>query len=405
MVNTCNFKIDTQCPQCGAPVVLGEADCIIKCDFCRTRHILHAHPFPCYYIEPRKEKNTKSRIIYIPYWRFKGLEFSLGEKKPEFKVVDHSCRAVRDDRFPVSLGFRSQTQTLKFFHQTLPGFFRPPDITQKDMLKRISEEDTAKKKVHIGEILSLIYMPFFQDNDMIIDGLSGKILAEEPAGALPDQKTIEIHRKFTPGLCPNCGWDLNGKTTSFVLHCTHCEQFWLIHHDKLNTIKVTVEHIEKNTDIMMPFWRFQIKFKTLALSTYAHLITFANLAKAVQKEDEKQPVYFYIPAFKINPKLFLRIGRQATMAQINVSAMGEWPKADFHPADISIEEGFQAVFPMLMEICANKRETWAVLKHERLKLSAFSLSYLSFQKSGSEFIQNTLKTTLPASSLRFGEKL
>ncbi len=404
-MNACNFKIDMQCPQCGAPVVLGETDCMIKCDFCSTRHILHAHPFPCYYMEPRKEKNPGSRVLYIPYWRFKGLEFSLGEKRPEFRVIDHSYRAVRDAQFPVSLGFRSQTQTLKFYHKTLPGIFQGPDISQKEMLKQISNEDTAGKKVHIGEILSLIYMPFFQDKSTLIDGLSGKILAEQPAGWEPDQKSIKVHRTFTPGLCPNCGWDLKGKTTSFVLHCPNCEQFRLIYHNNLNTIKVMVEDIEKHADIMMPFWRFQVKFKTLALSTRAQLIQFANLAKAIQKEDEKQLVYFYIPAFKINPKLFLRIGRQATMAQINVSERESLPKADFHQADISLEEGFQAVFPMLMEICANKKETWAVLKQERLKLTSFSLSYLSFKKSGNEFIQNTLGTTLPVNSLRFGEKL
>ncbi len=341
-------------------------------------------------------------MVYVPYWRFKGLEFTLGDKRPGFRVIDHSHRAVKINDFPVSLGFRSQTQSLKFIQKEVAGSFLTPDITQKEIIGQIS--GSSEKKIHIGEILSLIFMPFYRDKDRLIDGLSGKIL-EKSLILASDQKRPNVHHIVTPSLCPNCGWALKGRTTSLVLHCTHCERVWLIHRKKLNSIKFRVADIHEKTDILIPFWRFSIMFKNLELSTFAQLIKIANLSKVIRKSDETQRLYFYIPAFKINPKLFLRISKQTTLAQMAFLKMTALPKIDFLPADLSLEEGFQAVFPLLMELCANKKETWAVLKTEQLKLTSFDLTYLGFQKAGSEYVQDTLCASLPVNSIRFGQKL
>ncbi len=71
------------------------------------------------------------------------------------------------------------------------------------------------------------------------------------------------------------------------------------------------------------------------------MIKIANIPKVVKEEHEKQPLYFYVPAFKINPKLFLRIGKQITLAQIEpAQQIRKIPKIRFHPADLPLEEGF-----------------------------------------------------------------
>ncbi|MFH2092662.1 MAG: hypothetical protein ABIJ31_09890 [Pseudomonadota bacterium] len=399
-----NFQIELECPQCGAPVVLDETECIIQCNFCRTRHILQSYPYPCYYIEPGQDnKYAKLQVTYIPYWRFKGLEFTLGGPQSNFRIIDHSYLAVDKNGVPPSLGLRSQTQKLKFIKKKITGSFLPPGITRKDILRQIAGK--ADQKAHIGEILSLIFMPFYQDTDSVYDGLSGEKIDLHPSELLADKQSPAIHLDFTPALCPNCGWDLKGETDSLVLSCNNCMRFWLVHKKKLNNITPLFYGLGPKTDMLLPFWRFQIESKVLDCSTHAHLITMANLSKVIRKTDETHPLYFYIPAFKINPKLFLRIGRQTTLAQIEPAKTSRLPATDLYPVNLSLEEGFQAVVPLLLDLCTHKEETWNLLKNEKPEAKSFCLIYLSFRAAGNELIQDNLGVALPANSLRFGRNL
>jgi len=392
-----------QCPQCGAPVVLEETECIIQCRFCRTSNIMHTNPYPCYYMEPGQKKYAGLPIAYVPYWRFKGLEFSLGRKQPGFRVIDRSYLAVNEKGLPVSLGLRSQTQKLKFVQKGISGSFLAPAITRKEMLKRIA--GGGEKKVHIGEVLSMVFMPFYRDKEIMYDGFSGKAAAMHPSNLPAGKKSPAYHLEFIPSLCPDCGWDLKGETDSLVLHCSNCMSFWLIHNKRLNRCKAMFYDTGHDTDMQIPFWRLQIEFHMLECTTYAHLIKLANIPKVIRKEHEKQQLYFYVPAFKINPKLFLRTGKQVTLAQVKPASIRKIPDSRFHPADLPLEEGFQAVAPMLMGLSTQKKETWDILAKEKLKLKSFSLMYIPFRMFGSEYIQDTLGFSIPRNSLKFGQQL
>ena len=47
-----SWEVELQCPQCGAPVTLEEADRILSCAFCRVRLIMIYPGYPQYYLEP-----------------------------------------------------------------------------------------------------------------------------------------------------------------------------------------------------------------------------------------------------------------------------------------------------------------------------------------------------------------
>ncbi|MCP4023236.1 MAG: hypothetical protein GY729_15440 [Desulfobacteraceae bacterium] len=398
-----NFQIQMQCPQCGAPVILDETQVIVQCEFCRTRNIIHTHPFPCYYMEPRQEQFNKLPVVYAPFWRFKGLEFSLGLKSPGYRIIDHSLLAVDTKGLPVSLGLRSQTQTLKFIKNGIPGSFLAPSISRNQMLKMISGSNGLK--VHIGEILSLIFFPFYQDKEVLYDGLSGQILNVHPDDLVPDKKPMANPLEFTPSLCPNCGWDLLGETDSMVLYCLNCTSFWLIRNKKINKLEAKYFDSQAAADIFLPFWQMQVEFKTLKLYSYAQFMQIANLPKVPQASHESQIFYFFIPAFKITPKLFLRVGRQITAAQINTNEILKMPKTKFHPADLPLEEGFQAVFPFTKEIYANKLEITDILPLEKIKLKSYNIAYVPFRSLGNEYIQDELNISVQKNSLRFGRDL
>jgi hypothetical protein len=408
VVNTYNFQINMQCPQCGAPAVLDETEYIIQCQFCRTCNIIHTHPYPCFYIEPKQEKYSSLKIAYIPYWRFKGLEFTLGNKTPGFRVIDLSYLAVNKKKIPPTLGFRSQTQKLKFLQKDINGSFLPPAISRKNILKQIG--GAGDKKVHIGEILSLIFMPFYQGEDIIYDGLTGNRVPISPADLAADKKSPAYNLKFTPSICPNCGWDLKGETDSLVLHCHNCTSFWLIRNKKLDPVKAMFFDSSSDSNLQIPFWQLHIQFSHLECSTLAHLIKIANIPKIIRKPEntqtEKQKkLYFYIPAFKLNPKLFLRIGKQTTLADITPSRVENIPQGRFHPVDLPLEEGAQSIYPLLMHLCTNKKTTWDILRKEKPKLKSHGLVYMPFYAAGLEYIQDKLGFSIQKNSLKFGRQL
>ena len=77
-MNGSNFQIEQQCPQCGAPIILDEADRILSCKFCRTRVYLATEDIFHFYIPPAE--GISEPIYFIPYWRIKGLSYTIEEK-------------------------------------------------------------------------------------------------------------------------------------------------------------------------------------------------------------------------------------------------------------------------------------------------------------------------------------
>ncbi len=392
-----------QCPRCGGPVTLNETDAIIQCGFCRTRNIIHTYPYPCFYIKPRKEKTPSLSLSYVPYWRFKGLAFSLGPKKPGFKVIDQSFLAVEKPGLPVSMGLRSQTQTLYFMHKGVQGLFLAPGITRKQLVEQMG--GTNIKTAFIGEILSLVFMPFFHDSHTLYDGLTGKEVQVDPAVVMADKKAPAYNLSFTPGLCPDCGWDLTGETDSLVHHCSNCQKSWLIHHKRLSRCKTMFFNVTPDTEMLVPVWRFKILFQDLSMESVADFMRTVNIPRVVQDHHETAAFYFYIPAFKVSPKIFLRLGRQVTLAQIEPEKISKMPAKCFHPVDLSLDEGFQAVIPVLMDLCTNKKDIWPVLSGEKMTVASFSLVYMGFRKRGNEYIQDELGFSLQRNVMKFGRGL
>jgi len=389
-----------RCPRCGAPVGLDETECIVQCGFCKTRHVLHTEPFPSYYLEPGPDRPQAAELLYVPYWRLRGMEFRFNGPEPVCRVMDHSCPAVDGTGLPVSLGLRTQTQPLKFIRKGLEGIFTAPDISKQAALDQMSGANGDK--TYIGEILSLIFMPFYRDRSRMVDGLSGQVLDI----AMPDlasDKTFPFHPpSFTPCLCPDCGWDLEGRTDSLVLSCKNCTSFRLIREKTLNRISAVFSETGPDPAVLLPFWRLQVSFSRATWSTHADLMRLANVPRQVTQDQEKQALEFYIPAFRIAPKLFLRLAKQITLSTPALGQAEKIPKTALYPVTLSLDEGIQAVLPVLRTLVVQKKEPLEILKTEKLTLTAFSLAYLSFQALGNDYVQEGTGLGLPKNALHAG---
>ncbi len=406
-MNPSDFKIDTGCPQCGAPVILDESDHMVQCGFCRTRHIILTHPFACYALAPLLKAPGNAQWIHVPYWRFRGMVFAATSFPMKMRVADHSLPAVESDGWPASLGLRPQARPLKFIRPDMTGLFLKPERSRGDMIREMT--GNGPDMFHIGERLSLIFMPFYRHGNLVCDGLTGNAL--DPGPSLPDGPGAPppCRLSFVPCLCPDCGWDLEGRNTSLVLSCQHCRAFWLIHQNRLNRIRPAFSVTGPDTALMLPFWRLRVGFGNLGLDTFAHLIRQANLPLVIQPRHQIQPLFFDIPAFSLSPKLFLRLGKQMTLARVAPDRAvpdGEAPTRSgrssgppLYPVHLPLDEAVEATRPVLLELAVRKKELAEALGQEKISLIGYKLMYMAFIALGNDYVQGTAGTGLPKKAL------
>lgn len=413
MARSSPFRIDLQCPQCGAPAELEETQQIIDCPFCRVRHVVQNDPQLTACIQPQTDI-PESELTYIPYWRFKGMAFAFDRNRIRNRVIDTSSVALNASSLPPSLGLRSQTQTLRFATSSTRGQFLTPQVPRKQLRTRLSQQllgqgsrhRSALIQSHVGEILSLIYAPYAVNGQGIFDGLTGRRL---PGAGIDDLQNATASApaatcSFRPCLCPHCGWDLEGETDSHVMACPGCRAMWISHRREFVPIPFSLASCSSG-DTWLPFWQFGVRASSLCLGTRADLIRLANLPQAVTAREEQTRLLFRIPAFRIQPALFLRLSRQLTVFDIQTQPCEELELTGLHPATLPVKEGFQAVLPLICELAWDKQAIQSTLPGCRLRPTGTELVYLPFVRRRSELVQPELKTAFLKSALDLGREL
>jgi hypothetical protein len=82
------WQIRHQCPQCGGPITLDEADRLFACDFCKVRLYIFTEDTFFYYIPWNDRLPDGLRLV--PYWRYRGMEFSCTRTKLTHTIVDRT---------------------------------------------------------------------------------------------------------------------------------------------------------------------------------------------------------------------------------------------------------------------------------------------------------------------------
>jgi hypothetical protein len=375
-----------------------ETDRLFACGFCRVKSYLEASD-AFRYMLPSKAPQSKE-LLYFPYWRFKGMLFSCAGNGVGHKFVDVSHQAVASPFFPVSLGLRSQALKLKFITPDTEGRFVKP--TQP--LTRIEENfderfgRTLPKPVlhyaHVGETISLIYAPFYIENQLY-DGVLNRPVA---AAAVPDFDLDELafenpHWRihFMPTLCPNCGWDLDGDRDALVLFCKNCTSAWYPVGKHLKQIPFGTQPIDDSDAIYLPFWRIRTKIKGIALNTYADLIKVANIPRVVQSGWEKVGFRFWVPAFKVRPKIFMQLSKHVTLAQRQTEIVGELPQNRHYRINLPVTEANQSLKANLASFFRPKKKLMEILPLVRITAQSFTLVYVPFVEKHHQYIQPDLQ--------------
>ncbi len=407
------FRIDLQCPQCGAPAELEEMQQIVDCPYCRVRHVVQNNPQLTVSIPPQTDI-PKSELFFIPYWRFKGSAFAFDRTRVRSRVIDASSLAINSMGLPHSLGLRSQTQALRFVTPETPGAFLVPRVPQKEMRTRLSSQFLGQGtwcgpppvQSHVGEVLSLIFAPCAVTSRGVFDGLTGRLLSGVKAADLLEQESSAPPStcSFRPCLCPRCGWDLEGQTDSHVLGCPGCKAMWISHKSRFMNVSATMGS-GASGDLWLPFWQFQVQASTIHLNTRADLIRLANLPQAVHSNDARSELCFRIPAFQVQPKIFLRLARQITVFDVPTQPLDNQDFRALYPATLPLQEGFQAILPLICDLAWDKQSIEPALSGCRMRPTRSELVYVPFVEQRSEVVQPDLKTGFLKSALDLGRLL
>jgi hypothetical protein len=303
MASASRILIEHQCPQCGAPATLEETDRLFTCPFCRVKSYLTSRDH-FRYLLPHPSRGAKE-VVFLPYWRLKGILFSSITTGIKHKIVDVSYQAVASPHFPVSLGLRSQTLKLRFVSPQTEGRFLKSSVPVQQMKATVEEWflSTLPKPVFeqalIGDAICQIFSPFYVTPKGVVDAVLNRPVSQDlPAdfdvaslpGGSPDWQI-----RFIPALCPTCGWDLEGERDSLVLHCRNCKAPWQAGRGKFSRIRVAHLPGGEAGSLYLPFYRIGATVSGMLLRSFADLVTVANLPKVIQAGWEKVPFHFWFP--------------------------------------------------------------------------------------------------------------
>ena len=413
------WTIEELCPQCGAPITLQEQDHIFSCNFCKVRLYIISSGFLRYYIPPPKELNED--IIYAPYWRFKGISFNYLKQGLKHRIMDTSLLATGHDLLPTSLGFRTQTQKLKFLSPELKGKFLKQKIPFNHIFSKIEQTKAglSKKKesssvfeqTFIGETTSLIYAPFYLKNYKFYDAVLNSPVSEKSKINMPKSVPLEtikrFNRSFLSTLCPHCGWDLYGEKESCILICRNCNSVWKASSSGFKKVKFEIFLIPKDNIIYVPFWKIQTNIADLNLQKYADLARIANIPKAANNNRDKEKLYFWAPAFKVAPNLFLRLSKQLTISPLMGKTTNEPEISEkyFFPATLPSTEAIESIKVTLSQIVIDKKKICPILPNIKIAVQKYILCYLPFTIRANEIIQYNMRFSINKNSLKIGKNI
>ena len=408
-----NFLIEHQCPQCGAPAILEETDRLFSCEYCRVNSYLITDDYFRYVLPHPSSEDTD--LIYFPYWRFKGMLFFCGPRGVQERFVDISQQAIAIPHFPFSVGVRSQAMKIRFVTPDSEGRFLKPKLEHQEIFGNFEQRfgKTLPKPIihqsHIGESLSLIYSPYFLKNGKLVDA----ILDQPVSNFLPEAFNLDDltdtdprgHIRFVSTLCPNCGWDLEGERDALVLCCKNCNTTWYPVGKKLKQMKFAHIADQGENTTYLPFWRIRAEISGLELDSYADLVKVANLPRAVQDGWHDIAFRFWIPAFKVRPRIFLRLASQITVVQPQNDLISRLPGSCIHPSNLPVEEAIEGLKLTLASFMKPRRTLIEMLPEIKVTAKSFTLIFLPFKEEHHELIQPDYQIAINKNAMSLSKNL
>lgn len=381
------WRIEQECPQCGAPVTLSETDRLLVCDFCRVRLILATNQTVRTLLPPRDP--SPDGLVFVPYWRLKGQVWPFGRNHLRPAIVDMTRRAVALEGLPLSLGVRPQAMKLRFVTAETPGRFArsgiPLDAAVAAFWKSRDElvDDGAVDRLLLGETVGLIYVPV-RIRDGLEDAVLDRTIASRPEEEIEIEPADEFKRacavRFLSTVCPNCGSDLQAERDSLVLVCPACRTAWNARDTALERVSFQVLPAAFEPEIYIPFWKSCARVDGEAAS-------------------------FWTPAFKLHPEHWLRLARTLTIQQPRGAADELAPTGEVYPVTLPARGVADSLRILLTEIGGARRLIRSPIDAIRTDEATSTLVYVPMQSTANEISHPEMPIAFSRNLLAFGRNL
>jgi len=406
------FHIEEKCPQCAATLDLSETDRLLICPYCQVKSLL-VSPHLFRFVLPGKADDEDT--VYAPYLRFKGSVFTIDGLQLQHRIVDLTQRGMDLPFLPLSLGLRPQAMRMQFVSSKLAGNFLENSITVDAMLQRASKisktrPNTKMFQSFIGEAINRIYLPLQVTGNEISDGITGNPFVKDDdlfstLKPLFDNSPV-WQPGFLPAICPECGWDLDGERDSVVLFCRNCNSAWQEKEQRLARVSFQVLASDNDTAVFLPFWCITAKTDgKVTIASYADFIRVTNQPFVTQPGWEQRKMCYFVPAFKIKPKEFLRLGSQLTTSLREQGSGDTLPGKNIHPVTLPDSEAVQSLHMILASAAIAKNEVLPYLAETDFEISNISLLFLPFLPTTHELILQQLSIIVNRNALAMGRHL
>jgi len=423
VVRSYSIEIEHNCPQCGAPVSLQEAQRIFQCKYCRVRLYITARNHFHYYLPPSTERSVE--LLFVPYWRFKGIMFHFRTDRTIGRIVDNSTLAVDTRVFPLSLGVRTQTVRLRYLDSQVINHRFLKHLDFKEIFQQLEgiaegtpplspggyvsrKEGLSLFRAFIGEVKSLIYLPVYERDSIFYDSVAGEPLLRMPEEIQLPREEVPARWQtgFIPTLCPSCGWDLEGATDSLVLVCRNCDTLWKAAGSELKALQYrTMKSSSTGKSVHIPFWVIQGNVTGVGLQTYADLVRHANLPRVIQKQWEEMACSFWVPAFKIHPQHLLKTALTATVNQKETIDMPGIPSTTIYPVTLPSTEAIELARILIMELAKPRKKIYQLIPEISIKDESVTLVLVPFYERAFELSQPEMHISINKRVLFYGRNL
>ncbi len=406
------LQIEHPCPQCGGPVILEETDHFLSCNYCRVNLFILTKNFFRYIFPPKR--HPVADTFFVPYWRFRGMYFSFRPYEVKSKVLDASFLSADLKFMPISMGMRTQALKMNFADADMKTHYLTSHTSYRDALTRVEGVTRASDgfyhtgkvydRAFIGETVSNIYAPVYVKNRALYDGILNRpignltVLRQEKLEDLDHKRNWKI--RFISALCPDCGWDMEGDRESVVLICKNCNSAWHSVRGKFQKVRFRVVPGKKKGIIFMPFWKMSVRIEGLELSSYADLVKIANLPRAIQAKWHDEELFFWAPAFKVYPRIFLRLAGRMTYTNYKGKMSDELTGATYFPVTLDSFEAYESVKIILANSVVAKRKIYPLLPDVITIPNSATLIYFPFEVQRTELYQHELKFSIQKSTVR-----
>ncbi|QQG65922.1 hypothetical protein [Desulfobulbus oligotrophicus] len=408
--------VKQDCPQCGAPVELTEAESVLYCGSCGIRSMVQSNS-PPRYVLPMAGDASSAGLLLAPYVRFKGTIYLVTESGIDHRVIDTTRVASSALGLPPSLGVRPQAMRLQRIDPAAENLFLTQTLKASAILEKAAAVGNLVPQIgqqflhraYIGEHLSYIYLPLVIKHCGLHDGVTGDRLCDLVdfiSGDLANRRYDDGWQvRFVATLCPQCGAGLEGSSDCQVMTCPNCHSAWGVTPKQLVRLDWQMQAGDSATKLFLPFWKISTHIPVLNIYSFADFVERTNQPFLPRPQWRSRVMSVWVPAIRLRPKVFLLAGRQATLGQWRLRPVTAKLQPNFFPATLPFSEARQAVKLMLAASTASPRRIFPMLPYTRLTEMTAQLIYLPFTELGCDWVQPHTGVTIGKNILKFGRTL